>query len=70
MGLAYVPASANFILVEVGKGREVFEALQREGMIVRPMDGYGLPTYVRITVGRPSENRKCIEALKRVLRVQ
>jgi histidinol-phosphate aminotransferase len=67
MGLSYVPATVNFILVEVGKGREVFEALQKEGVIVRPMDGYRLPSYIRITVGKPAENRKCIEALKHVL---
>ena len=67
MGRSYVPAAVNFVLVEVGKGREVFAALQKEGVIVRPMDGYGLPQYIRITVGKPAENRKCIDALKRVL---
>ncbi len=67
MKLPCIPAVANFIMVDVGKGREVFAALQREGVIVRPMDGYGLPQYVRITVGTMAENRKCIAALKRVL---
>jgi histidinol-phosphate aminotransferase len=70
MGLAYVPAAANFILVEVGKGREVFEALLREGVIVRPMDGYGLPRHVRVTVGTETENEKCVEALGVVLAVK
>jgi histidinol-phosphate aminotransferase len=64
MGLSYVPAVANFILVEVGKGREVFEAMMHEGVIVRPMDGYGLPHHVRVTVGTPRENEKCVEALQ------
>ena len=67
MKLPYVPAVVNFILVEVGKGRDVFVGLQKEGVIVRPMDGYGLPQYVRITIGKSDENKKCIEALKRVL---
>jgi histidinol-phosphate aminotransferase len=67
MKLPYVPASANFILVEVGKGRDVFVALQKEGVITRPMDGYGLPQYIRITIGKPAENRKCVEAMKKVL---
>ena len=67
MGLPYVPAVANFMLVEVGDGRAVFEALQREGVIVRPMDGYGLGRYVRVTVGTPAENEKLVEAMGIVL---
>ena len=67
MGLEYVPATANFILVKVGSGREVFDLLLREGVIVRPMDPYGLPDYLRITVGTEAENTKCVEALQLVL---
>jgi histidinol-phosphate aminotransferase len=68
MGLAYVPACANFMLVEVGKGREVFQALEREGVIVRPVDVYGLPQYVRVTVGTGAENRRLVEAMARVMK--
>ncbi len=67
MGLPYVPSVANFILVKVGRGREVFQQLQRKKVIVRPMDGYGLPEYVRVTVGTPRENALLIKALKEVL---
>ncbi len=67
MGLPYVPSVANFILVNVGKGREVFNALQRKKVIVRPMDGYGLHEYVRATVGVPKENEHFIRMLKEVL---
>jgi histidinol-phosphate aminotransferase len=67
MRLPYVPASANFVMVDVGKGRDVFNALLREGVIVRPMDGYKLPRYVRVTVGTEPENKKCVAALRRVL---
>jgi len=66
MGLGIVPSVANFMLVEVGEGRRVFEALMKEGVIVRPMDGYGLPRYVRITVGTQLENERCIRALGNV----
>lgn len=69
MGLPYVPASANFVLVEVGQGREIFRALMRQGVIVRPMDGYGLPRHVRVTVGTRAENARFIATLKRVLGV-
>ena len=67
MGLPFVPAHVNFMLVEVGEGRKVFAALQREGVIVRPMDGYGLPGHVRVTVGTRAENEQLIAALTRVM---
>jgi histidinol-phosphate aminotransferase len=66
--LDYVPSSANFILVKVGEGRKVFMAMQRAGVIVRPMDPYGLPDYIRVTVGTRTENRRCIAVMKQVLR--
>ncbi len=67
LGLPYVPSVANFLLVRVGQGRKVFEQLQRERIIARPMDGYGLGEYVRITVGTAEENARCVAALARVL---
>jgi len=67
MGLAYVPSAANFILVQVGPGRQVYEALLRRGVIVRPMEVYGFPGHVRVTVGLPEENRRFIDALGAVL---
>jgi len=67
MDLQYVPAVVNFILVNVGNGREVFQKMMKEGVIVRPMDAYQLPGHVRITVGTMQENLKCIKALKKVL---
>jgi len=67
LGIPFVPSKANFLLVRTGRGREVFQALQAEKVIVRPMDGYGLPDYVRITIGTPEENQQCLEALKKVL---
>lgn len=63
MGLEYVPSCANFILVRVGPGREVFQAMQRQSVIVRPMDGYGLPDYVRITLGRKEQNERALRVM-------
>jgi histidinol-phosphate aminotransferase len=68
MGLSHVPSVTNFILVKVGKGRQVFQELQRKKVIVRPMDGYGLPEYVRVTVGLKHENERFIHALGAVLK--
>lgn len=68
MGLAYIPSAANFISVEVGDdGRAVYNALLREGVIVRPVDNYGMPRYLRITVGTSNENSRAIAALRKVL---
>ena len=68
MRLDYVPSSANFVLVKVGEGRKVFMAMQQAGVIVRPMDPYGMPEYIRVTVGTRKENRRCLTVLKQVLK--
>ena len=67
MGLEYVPTYTNFLLIKVGEGRRVFEALLDRGGIVRAMDGYSLPEYIRVTVGLPEENEAFVKALKEVL---
>lgn len=68
LGLDFVPSSANFLLVRVGNGARVYEAMLREGVIVRPMGVYGFPEHVRISIGTPQENERCVAALERVLR--
>lgn len=67
LGVEFVPSVTNFMLVKVGNGRKVFQELQKEQVIVRPMDGYNLPEYIRVTIGRRSENTRCLNALRRVL---
>jgi histidinol-phosphate aminotransferase len=66
--LDFVPSQANFILVRVGKGQEVFKQLLRQGVIVRPMGGYQFPEHVRVTVGTMEENRKFVDALRKVIK--
>jgi histidinol-phosphate aminotransferase len=67
LGLEFVPSQANFILVRVGDGQRVFMELQKLGVIVRPMGGYQLPEWIRISIGTPKENKRCLGALKTVL---
>jgi histidinol-phosphate aminotransferase len=67
LGLDYLKSSANFILVKTGEGGRVFSELQKLGVIVRPMGGYQLPEWIRISIGTPKENQRCLEALARVL---
>jgi len=67
MNLEFIPSAANFILVRVGEGQRVFEAMQKRGVIVRPMGGYQLGEWVRITVGTVAENGRCLKALEAAL---
>ncbi len=67
MRLPFVPSAVNFMLVRVGNGRAVCEALQRQKVIVRHMDAYRLSEYIRISIGTMEENRRCVKALKKTL---
>ena len=66
--LEFVPSAANFILVRVGDGQKVFADLQKLGVITRPMAGYQMPDWIRISIGTPSENARCLEAIRTVVR--
>jgi len=63
----FVPSAANFILVRVEDGTRVFNEMQKLGVIVRPMAGYGLPEWIRISIGTARENQRCLEALRQAL---
>ena len=67
VNLECAPSAANFVLVRVGDGQNVFEAMQSTGVITRPMGGYKLPEWIRITIGTPPENERCLAALKSAL---
>lgn len=68
LGLSYVPTQGNFVLVDVGRpGAEVYEALLRQGVVVRPMAGAGRPTCIRVSIGTPGEMERFSSALRVVL---
>ncbi|MEP7015026.1 MAG: histidinol-phosphate transaminase [Verrucomicrobiota bacterium] len=67
MNLSFVPGAANFVMVNVGDGPAVFKRLLAKKIIVRPLKGYDLPEWIRISVGTMEQNKKCIAALKEVL---
>lgn len=71
MQLEYVPSSGNFVLVKVGSedsaGARVNLALLKQGIIVRPVGNYGLPQWLRISIGLPQENAAFLVALKNAL---
>lgn len=71
MALEYVPSYGNFVLVRVGDddkaGARVNLALLKQGVIVRPVGNYGLPEWLRVSIGLPQENEAFLAALKKAL---
>lgn len=68
LGLSWIPSICNFLSVDFGKpALPVYQALLREGVIVRPIHNYGLPDHLRITIGLPEQNARLLRALKKVL---
>ncbi len=68
LGLEFVPGWGNFQLVKVGDGMAVFGGLQRVGVIARPVNGYGLPEWLRVTVGTAAQNDRLLEQLAPLVR--
>jgi len=67
MQVEHLPSQGNFLLLRVGDGEAACRALLRKGIIVRPVTGYGLPEWIRVTVGLAPENTRFLDALKTVL---
>ena len=63
LGLSFIPSYGNFICVDVGDGAAMFQFLLRQGVIVRPVSGYGMPRHLRISVGLAEQNARCLDAL-------
>lgn len=68
LNLEYIPSAGNFVTVRVGNAAAINQALLRQGVIVRPIANYGLPEWLRVTVGLESENQKFLAALAVALR--
>ncbi len=70
LGLSYVPSVGNFLTVEVGHpGRVIYQALLEKGVIVRPIEAYGMPQHLRVSIGLEVENARFLQALEDVLKV-
>jgi len=68
LGLFYLPSQANFVLVDLKVDAErIFQKLLREGIVVRALAGYELPTFIRVTVGTPEQNQRFVRALRKVM---
>ena len=69
LGYKAIAGEANFILCEVGDGNRFFEELQERGIIVRPLASYGMPAYVRITIGTEIENESLLDTAREVSKI-
>lgn len=68
LGLSWIPSIGNFLTVDFKKpALTVYQGLLREGIIVRPVQNYGLPNHLRITIGLPDQNARLLDALKKVM---
>ncbi len=68
LGCRPYPSQSNFLLVDLNRpARPIYEALLRQGVIIRCLEAYGLPTFIRVTVGLPAENQRFIELLSEVI---
>jgi histidinol-phosphate aminotransferase len=59
-----VPSRGNFLLAKVGEAARINRALLKRGVIVRPVGNYGLPEFLRVSVGLEAQNKRFLEALK------
>lgn len=68
LGLNWIPSKGNFLAVDMRReAGPLYQALLAEGVIVRPVAGYGMPQHLRISIGLPQENARFLEALAKVL---
>jgi len=67
LGLETIPSCANFITFRVSRADAVYDRLLRQGVIVRPVAGYGMPEHLRVTIGTPKENERFLAALESAL---
>jgi histidinol-phosphate aminotransferase len=67
LGLEHIPSHGNFVTFRAGDGAVVNQKLLKQGVIVRPIGGYGLPEWLRVTIGTEPENARFLEALEKAL---
>jgi len=67
LGIDYIPSAGNFVSINVKDGAAVFQRLLKRGVIVRPIGAYGMPAYLRVSIGLESENQRFLDALAQSL---
>lgn len=65
--LSFIPSAGNFVTIDVGDGPLIYQKLLHEGVIVRPLKAYAMPSHIRVTIGTEEQNERFITALKKVI---
>ncbi len=68
LGLEHIPSCGNFVTFRVGDAAVVNQRLLRQGVIVRPIAGYGMPEHLRVSIGQEDENARFLAALEQALK--
>ena len=67
-GLGYIPSAGNFLAINFSRpAQDIFQAMMQQGVIVRPVANYGMPDFLRVTVGSEDENHRFVEVMDRVM---
>lgn len=70
MGISYIPSFGNFVSFRIGNATGMYQSLLKLGVIVRPVANYGMPEYLRVSIGLEAENTKFLQALESGLQEQ
>lgn len=70
LGLDFIPSYGNFVAVRVGDAASMYQRLLRHGVIVRPIANYGMPEYLRVSIGLAAENTQFLQALESAIKEQ
>ena len=68
LGIRFIPSFGNFVCFHVGDASALYQRLLRRGVIVRPIADYGMPEWLRVSIGLPEENEKFLQALESLMR--
>jgi histidinol-phosphate aminotransferase len=68
LGISYIPSYGNFVSFRIGSATAMYQKLLKQGVIVRPVANYGMPEYLRVSIGLETENAKFLQALQAALK--
>jgi histidinol-phosphate aminotransferase len=64
LNIDYIPSYANFLAIRIGNATAMYRRLLEHGVIVRPIGNYGMPEYLRVSIGLAAENNQFLQALE------
>ena len=68
LGIGFIPSFGNFVCMRIGNAAGIYRRLLQKGVIVRPVDNYGMPEHLRVSIGLESENGRFLQALEEIVK--